>query len=225
MDKKLLKEISTTFGLITHDSIFKAQERNKIRRAIDPDFRKQERDKRRKYYRENSERIKKKEKERSANKGNQARRREREREKYRTDSKSRKRRLKTNRKWREKNKDKVKANEERQKKRRLAIKRKVKKQLITELGGKCQICGFSDERVLVPHHKTGSNLSKLRKASNYQFYKKYQYYLKEKDNLMLLCANCHLILHSELAKRGYPRTKLDQLTVEVHDQIVREVFG
>lgn len=55
-----------------------------------------------------------------------------------------------------------------------------KKILILDIGC-CEMCGIGDKRVLVLHHKDENKLNNL------------------KDNLQLLCANCHLIVHN---KRG-----------------------
>ena len=41
--------------------------------------------------------------------------------------------------------------------------------------GKCEICGFSDKRILMCHHKNGKD--------------------NKRENLIVLCANCHLLAH------------------------------
>jgi hypothetical protein len=53
-----------------------------------------------------------------------------------------------------------------------------KKILMLEIG-KCERCGISDKRVLDLHHKDGNKLNNL------------------KDNIQLLCSNCHRIVHCE----------------------------
>ena len=51
-----------------------------------------------------------------------------------------------------------------------------KKILIIDIG-KCEICGNKDKRVLILHHKNFDNKNNLR------------------ENLQLICANCHMIIH------------------------------
>ena len=43
--------------------------------------------------------------------------------------------------------------------------------------GKCEICGFSDKRILQIHHKDGNRKNKRR------------------ENLIVLCPNCHMLQH------------------------------
>ena len=59
----------------------------------------------------------------------------------------------------------------------------LKRVLIKEIGC-CERCKISDFRVLVLHHKDRNNTNSV------------------KENLELLCANCHAIEHSKDKKRG-----------------------
>ena len=59
--------------------------------------------------------------------------------------------------------------------------------LIDALGGKCHVCGESDFRVLEFAHKNHKIKLKRQDHSPSRYVK----YLKEKENLRLLCANCH----------------------------------
>lgn len=76
--------------------------------------------------------------------------------------------------------------------------------LIQELGGKCVSCGFSNIKALIIHHKGQKNRKDL---INRLF--RYEVLEKEKDHLELLCANCHLIVHSESPGRW---KKAEELT-------------
>ena len=48
------------------------------------------------------------------------------------------------------------------------------KTLVKQIG-KCELCGFSDKRILMCHHRNGKS--------------------NERQNLMVLCPNCHLLAH------------------------------
>jgi len=76
---------------------------------------------------------------------------------------------------------------------------KDKQELLAMFGNRCQICGFSDKRALQFHHKNGKNdTNKLSR--------KYRTLKNEKDNLMLVCANCHWIIHDgKTGGKGRPR--------------------
>jgi len=79
----------------------------------------------------------------------------------------------------------------------LTRRRKVFRQkFISKVGGKCQRCGFSDLRALVFHHKSSS------KDLSYYDYDFRHFYDEEYADaeLLVLCANCHVILHSERNK-------------------------
>ena len=67
----------------------------------------------------------------------------------------------------------------------------LKRKLFENLGGKCKDCGNRDLRVIDFHHIN-------RELKNKKFYcassiKRMRVYLKEKENLEPLCANCHRI--------------------------------
>ena len=59
--------------------------------------------------------------------------------------------------------------------------------LIAYLGGKCMKCGNIDSRVLECHAPNGHGIPH-NERSVYKFW-------KQRDELMLLCANCHRIEH------------------------------
>ena len=69
----------------------------------------------------------------------------------------------------------------------------IVKQRILEEKDKCDICGFLDKRILEMHHKdnNGKNHSKA--------------------NLLLLCPNCHAIIHYETKSGMYHNLKKEDL--------------
>jgi len=67
-----------------------------------------------------------------------------------------------------------------------------KRELVGELGGKCQTCGISDERVLDIDHIDEKKKIKVPK-NKYTMSSRLVAWSKEKSNLRLLCANCHRI--------------------------------
>lgn len=76
-------------------------------------------------------------------------------------------------------------------------KQNRKRKLIEELGGKCYDCGLITDYISVYdfHHidektKTG-NVSKLIKSTSFEIV------LEEARKCLLLCANCHRILHEK----------------------------
>ena len=72
-----------------------------------------------------------------------------------------------------------------------------KRGLVEELGGKCVECGNSDERVLDIDHIDEKKKIKVPK-SKYTMSSRLVAWNKEKDNLRLLCANCHREEHERL---------------------------
>lgn len=62
--------------------------------------------------------------------------------------------------------------------------------LLLELGGKCSKCGISDYRVLDIHH---SNPEKKQYKPTHSNHKRILDWQINKDELELLCANCHRI--------------------------------
>lgn len=71
--------------------------------------------------------------------------------------------------------------------------RELKWKLKKRLGGKCEVCGIKDLIVLQIHHK-------IKRLRNEQptAYLNNNYPL---ENLRLICANCHMIEHFELAQQ------------------------
>jgi len=79
--------------------------------------------------------------------------------------------------------------------------KKRKLDLIRNLGGKCQICGFSDIRALEIHH-----LNRKLSRTSYEYQWKHLFGNNAENSVMLLCANCHKIITSEekkITKRLY----------------------
>lgn len=82
-----------------------------------------------------------------------------------------------------------------------------KEELIRLMGGKCQQCGFSDSNVALEfHHKNSDLKSREKTIKGYDLQLKQvghiskrkdwrELFEKEKDNLIILCANCHRIEH------------------------------
>jgi len=69
---------------------------------------------------------------------------------------------------------------------------KRRKELIKRKGSKCEHCNNDDSRVLQLHHKK----EKLDKLS---YERRFSHLFKSKDDeVLLLCANCHLIEHSNI---------------------------
>ena len=77
--------------------------------------------------------------------------------------------------------------------------RKQRKAAIESLGGKCNRCGFSDERALQIDHINGDG-AKERKERNFKgnFHKHVlESFLKQENKYQLLCANCNWIKRVE----------------------------
>jgi 5-methylcytosine-specific restriction endonuclease McrA len=66
--------------------------------------------------------------------------------------------------------------------------RKIRKNLIDYLGAKCAGCGTEDIRVLETHAPNGHEYPKNNRNADTNWI--------ERDKLVILCANCHLIAHS-----------------------------
>lgn len=62
--------------------------------------------------------------------------------------------------------------------------------LIKELGGKCRKCGITDIRVLEINH-IDKNKKERPKKLQYTWQRRFKEWNKNKNNLELLCANCH----------------------------------
>lgn len=90
--------------------------------------------------------------------------------------------------------------------------RKINKQyIINELGGNCAICGYNRNTAALEFHHTDTNIKRLdytidehgnnKSPSNYMLDVSFDEMRKrlenEKDNLSLLCANCHREIHNE----------------------------
>lgn len=87
---------------------------------------------------------------------------------------------------------------------RVRTEAEARKELIKLLGSKCQHCGMSDPRCLVIHHVNG------RENKHHCDHRgDLKAYLRGEIDLMLLCANCHRILHYNLERKqrgGAPGT-------------------
>jgi len=89
-------------------------------------------------------------------------------------------------------------NYERYKQRNYEQDRQKKIEIIIALGGKCTKCTNSDFRVLCGHHINGrTDVEKNDKGKWYR-------HPPPLSELMLLCSNCHIIIHSKLNERGLP---------------------
>ena len=75
--------------------------------------------------------------------------------------------------------------------------RQKKNDITIALGGKCQICGNNDFRVLCGHHINGRIGKDI---NNGKWYRK----PPPLNEIQLLCTNCHIIIHSKLDSRGLP---------------------
>ena len=67
-----------------------------------------------------------------------------------------------------------------------------KRALMKELGGKCEDCGIEDERVLDIDHIDPEKKIKIPKH-RYTMSSRLVAWNREKNNLRILCANCHRI--------------------------------
>lgn len=74
--------------------------------------------------------------------------------------------------------------------------------LVTELGGKCSICGFDNPKSLVVDHINGGGRVERRKMGGHKFYWHYLNHLDEaRKKLQVLCSNCNMI-------KWYDKTEL-----------------
>jgi len=89
-------------------------------------------------------------------------------------------------------------NYERYKQRSLQLDRQKKIEVIIALGGKCQICGNDDFRVLCGHHINGRTEEEKRDKG------KWYRHPPPLNELQLLCSNYHIIVHSKLDNRWLP---------------------
>jgi len=72
--------------------------------------------------------------------------------------------------------------------------RRVREGALKALGGVCSVCGFDDIRALVIHHKNGEGTREYRSIGSHGVYLKV---LRGLPGYSALCANCHMIRHSE----------------------------
>ena len=62
-------------------------------------------------------------------------------------------------------------------------------------GGKCLFCGEDRPETLVFHHVNGGGAEHRKKAGGSAGFQKWLIENNFPDDIVLLCANCHLILH------------------------------
>lgn len=92
------------------------------------------------------------------------------------------------RRWREKHPEHRKEIIRRRHQQENELRRRLKYQRIQLLGGKCELCGFNNPLALVFHHKNPEEKETDHDWAGEIFVP---------SRFMLLCANCHLIIHSE----------------------------
>ena len=85
--------------------------------------------------------------------------------------------------------------------------KKYRTELLVSLGGKCKRCGIKNFAVLQVHHKNGNQDIKMFGVNDYRYYRNLLTHL---DDLELLCANCHILLHD--AKNTLKSQKLTTST-------------
>lgn len=100
--------------------------------------------------------------------------------------------LERNRKWYAKNKEKARAY-------RKGYAKKRWLEIITSKGGKCEICGFSNTLALELHHINGKEKGEKSQKKLISSY--------PKDELQLVCANCHKIIHRTTQPINYLGTR------------------
>ena len=107
--------------------------------------------------------------------------------------KNREKKKEYDKKYRENNKEEIKEyyfnNKERIKKRA----KKFKKWCVEYKGGKCQMCGYDNCLAALEFHHIGEKSFDISRAVS----KEKEVLEKELDKCILLCANCHRIIHHE----------------------------
>ena len=78
---------------------------------------------------------------------------------------------------------------------------RIYQQVVDGYGGKCCFCGCEKRGVFVLHHPNGGGTAHVRQLPGTQAL--YRWALKNgfPDSLMLVCANCHLLIHR--GQNGY----------------------
>jgi len=78
-----------------------------------------------------------------------------------------------------------------------AERQKRKKQIVANMGGKCEICGYDKSVAALDFHHRDEKEKKFEISSNLR--KKWNELEHELKKCMLICSNCHRELHSDNA--------------------------
>ena len=79
-----------------------------------------------------------------------------------------------------------------------------KLELVKTAGGRCSICGYSQNLAALVFHHTDSNSKDFKLDMRSLSNRKIQPVLSEIEKCILVCANCHAVLHN-------PHLNLDSL--------------
>ena len=71
----------------------------------------------------------------------------------------------------------------------------LRNEVFSALGNKCKCCGETERACLHIHH-INEELKPIRGNGGLARWFKYQNHLKQLNNLIVLCANCHMKLHA-----------------------------
>lgn len=81
-------------------------------------------------------------------------------------------------------------------------RRKIKRELIEEFGGKCELCGYSKHPAALQFHHRSPEEKEFGISSSSN--KGIDRLREEAKKCMLVCANCHAIIHAEDASLAQP---------------------
>jgi len=108
-------------------------------------------------------------------------------------------RAEMSRRWRIQNKEKYQDYNRKRDIKRKGLNRKIIDELKIKLGGKCSFCGFKDKRALVFHHTDGIPDFRITSCPCSRNRKELE---EELLKCVLICANCHAIIHSTENVKG-----------------------